>query len=75
MGLLARALVPSGLTHGRTWYPALFLSAESRRCGTHGTKPRQRPPSQPDLPALGEVVKCSIRHGITCECYLALVEC
>jgi hypothetical protein len=38
MGLLARALVPSGLTLGRTWYPALFLSAESRRCGTHGTK-------------------------------------
>jgi hypothetical protein len=81
MGLLACALRPSGPTHGR---PPLFLSAESKRCGTHGTKPHQWPlsawqasfnPSQSDLPALGKVDECSIRPGITCENYLALVEC
>jgi hypothetical protein len=36
MGLLARALRLSGLTHGRR---PLFLFAESRRRGTHDTKP------------------------------------
>jgi hypothetical protein len=66
MGLLARALRLSGLTHGR---PLLFLSAESRRCDTHGTRPHQQPPSawqasfnpsQPGPPACGEVAECSI---------------
>jgi hypothetical protein len=81
MDLLARALRPSGPTHGR---PPLFLSVESRRCGTHGTKPHQQSlsawqasfnPSQSDLPTFGEVAECSGRLRITCECYLALVEC
>jgi hypothetical protein len=80
MGLLARALRPSGQTHGRP--PC--SSAESRRRGIHGTKPHQQPSSawqasfntsQSDLPALGEVVECSIRLGITCECYMDLLEC
>jgi hypothetical protein len=42
----------------------LFLFAKSMRRGTHGTKPRQQPPSawqasfnpsQPDLPALAKL--------------------
>jgi hypothetical protein len=37
MGLLARALRPSGPTLSSP----LFLSIESRRRGTHGTKPWQ----------------------------------
>jgi hypothetical protein len=62
----------------------MFLSAESRRRDTHGTKPHQQllsawqaifNPSQPDLLARGEVAECSVRLGITCEFYLALVEC
>jgi hypothetical protein len=74
MALLAHALRPSGPTHGSS---PLFLSAKSKRFGTHGTKPHQQPPSawqvsinpsQPDLPALGEVVESSVRLGITCEC-------
>jgi hypothetical protein len=65
MGLLARALRSSGPTHGSP----LFLSVESTRRGTHGTKPHQQPPSawqasfnpsQLDLPILGEVAEHSI---------------
>jgi hypothetical protein len=46
---------------GRLMVGPLFLSAESRRHGTYGTKPHQWPlsawqksfnPNQPDLPAL-----------------------
>jgi hypothetical protein len=57
MGIMARFLRPSGLTHGRP----LFLCVESRRHGTHVTKPHQQPlsawqanfnPNQPDLSAL-----------------------
>jgi hypothetical protein len=69
---------------GQLMVSPLFLSAEFRRHGTRGTKSHQQPlsawqasfnPSQPDLPALGEVVECSIQLGTTCEFYLALVEC
>jgi hypothetical protein len=41
MGLLTRAFWPSGPTLGMP----LFLSAESKRRGTHGIHPRQQPPS------------------------------
>jgi hypothetical protein len=67
MGLLARALRPSGPILGTP--PPMFLLAESRRCGTQGTRPCQQPPSawqvifnpsQPDLPSCGEVAECSI---------------
>jgi hypothetical protein len=37
MGLPAHVLRPSGLTHGRP----LFLFAESRRRGTHGSRSHQ----------------------------------
>jgi hypothetical protein len=69
---------------GRLLVAPLFLSAESKKRGTHGTGPHQQPPSawqasfnpsQPDLPAYGEVAECFVRLGITCECYLTLVEC
>jgi hypothetical protein len=41
MGLLTLILRPSGPTHDGP----LFLLSKSIRCGTHGTKPRQEPPS------------------------------
>jgi hypothetical protein len=49
---------------GRFLVGPLFLSAESKRHRTHGTRPHQQPPSawqvgfnpsQSDLPACGEV--------------------
>jgi hypothetical protein len=49
---------------GRLMVGPLLFSAESKRCGTHGTKPHQQPPSvwqasfnpnQPDLPALAKL--------------------
>jgi hypothetical protein len=69
---------------GRLMIGPLFLTVESRRRGTYGIKLCQQPPSawqasfnpsQPVLPVLGEVAECSIQLRITCECYLALVEC
>jgi hypothetical protein len=68
---------------GRLMVGPLLLSAKSRRCGTHGTKSRQQPksawqasfnPSQPDLPAFGEVAEYSVRLVLTCEFYFAPVE-
>jgi hypothetical protein len=41
MGLLASVSRPSGPTLGR---PPLFLSAESKRRGTNGTKPHHTAP-------------------------------
>jgi hypothetical protein len=52
----------------------LFLSTESRRCGTLGTRLHQQPPeclaSELGLPLLdlsvvGEVAECSVRLRIT----------
>jgi hypothetical protein len=40
MGLLARVFMSSGPTHGRAPYSLL---SESKRRGTHSTKPRQCP--------------------------------
>jgi hypothetical protein len=81
MGLLARVVRPSGPTHGR---PPLFLSVESRRLGTHGTKPHQQPPSAsqvsfgldyPHLPDLAKLLSALFDLEQHVGCYLALVEC
>jgi hypothetical protein len=81
MGLLARALRPSWPTHGRPPCSSLpsprdvvpmvpnLVSSPSSACQMSFN------PSQPDLPTLGEVAVCSVRLRVTCECYLALVEC
>jgi hypothetical protein len=58
MGLLARALRPSGPTHAR---PSLLLSVESRRRGTHHTKPHQVPCQ--GGPAQGGQATVGGRHG------------
>jgi hypothetical protein len=80
MGLLAHVLRPSGLTHGR---PPLSLSTESRRRGTHGTKPCQQPssawqesfnPDQPNLTVLAKLSSVLFDLEQLVECILALVE-
>jgi hypothetical protein len=62
----------------------LFLSAESRRLGTHGIKPHQQPPSAwqasfgldyVDLPNLMKLPSALFDLEQLIECYLALVEC
>jgi hypothetical protein len=69
MGLLTQIFTSSGSTPGGP----PFLLSESNRLGTHGTKPRQQPPSawqvnfgfeKSNLPYCGEVVKCSILSRI-----------
>jgi hypothetical protein len=80
MGLLARALRPSGPTHGGP--PCSSLSSPGDVVSVVLNLVSSPPsawqasfnPSQSDLPALGEVAECSVQLGITCECYLALVE-
>jgi hypothetical protein len=61
----------------------LFLSTESRRFGTHGTKPHQQPPSAwqenfgldySDLPILATLPSALFNFEQLIECYLALVE-
>jgi hypothetical protein len=62
----------------------LFLSAESRRLGTHGTKPHQQLPSAcqvsfgldySDLPNLVKLLSALFDLEQLIECYLTLVEC
>jgi hypothetical protein len=62
----------------------VFLSAESRRLGTHGTKPRQQPLSAwqasfgldyADLPNSTKLPSALFDLEQVVECYLALVEC
>jgi hypothetical protein len=81
MGLLARVLRSSGLTHGRP--PCSFWLSPgdvvpmvpNLISNPQMLYPVSFIPCQPTLPACGEVAESSIRLGITCECYMALVEC
>jgi hypothetical protein len=63
--------------------PPLFLSTESRRCSTHGTKPRQQPssawqgsfnPDQLDHPVLVKLPSALFDLEQLVECILTLVE-
>jgi hypothetical protein len=66
-----------------SWLAPLFLSIESRRCGTHGTKAHQQLPSpwqasfnpvQPDLPVLVKLPSALFDLEQLIKCSLALVE-